>query len=171
MDLFILRHGEADKSSDTDDFARSLTVGGTRDVTHVARWLKGLDMKFDVIITSPLKRANQTASIVAKILDIENKLMDWDELQPESNRIELYHKLLSKQFEEESAVLIVGHEPYLSTLISEIISEAESSSRIVLKKAGLAKMRITSHSAQIIHGELEWLLTPKLMKNIQNDKR
>jgi len=172
MDLFILRHGEADKSSDTDDFARSLTVAGTRDVTHVARWLKGLDMKFDVIITSPLKRANQTASIVAKILNIENKLMDWDELQPESNRIELYHKLSSKQFEEESAVLIVGHEPYLSTLINEVTSVTDNaSSRIVLKKAGLAKMRITSHSAQIIHGELEWLLTPKLMKNIENDKR
>ena len=172
MDLFILRHGEADKSSDTDDSARSLTVAGTRDVTHVARWLKGLDMKFDVIITSPLKRANQTASIVAKILNIENKLMDWDELQPESNRIALYHKLSSEQFEKKSTVLIVGHEPYLSTLISQVTSVTDDpSSRIVLKKAGLAKMRITSHSAQIMHGELEWLLTPKLMKNIENDKR
>jgi len=62
-------------------------------------------------------------------------------------------------------VLIVGHEPYLSTLISEVISLTdETSSRIVLKKAGLAKMKITSYSSQIIHGELEWLLTPQLMK-------
>ena len=123
-------------------------------------------MKFDVIITSPLKRAHQTGSIVAKIFNIENKLIDWHELQPESNRIELYRKLSSQQFREESTVLIVGHEPYLSSLINEIISEAESSSSIVLKKTGLAKISITSHSAQNMHGELKWLLTPKLMKNI-----
>ena len=167
MDLFVLRHGEADKSSNSGDFGRLLTVEGAADVTHLAEWLKDLDVNFDVIITSPLKRAHQTASIVAKIFNIENKLMDWDELQPESNRIELYRKLSSKQFKEESTVLIVGHEPYLSTLISEVTSVTDDgSSRIVLKKAGLAKMRITSHSAQIIHGEIEWLLTPKLMKNI-----
>src|SRR3989442_1558781 len=167
MDLFILRHGEADKSSDGGDFARQLTAAGTTDVTHVAEWLKDLDMKFDVIITSPLKRAHQTASIVAKIFNIENKLMNWDELQPESNRIELYRKLSSEQFKQKSAILIVGHEPYLSSLISEIISEADdSSSHVVLKKAGLAKIRITSQYAQIMHGELEWLLSPKLMKNI-----
>ena len=166
MELFILRHGEADKSSGNGDFARPLTVVGTRNITQAAEWLKDLDVKFDVIITSPLKRAHQTASIVAKIFNIENKLMNWHELQPESNRIELYRKLSSQQFRQESTVLIVGHEPYLSSLISEIISEAESSSRIVLKKAGLAKISITSHSAQNMHGELEWLLTPNLMKNI-----
>jgi phosphohistidine phosphatase len=156
MELFILCHGEADKSS----------VVGTRDITQVAEWLKDLDVKLDVIITSPLKRAHQTGSIVAKIFNIENKLMDWHELHPESNIIELYRKLSFQQFRQESTVLIVGHEPYLSSLISETISEAESSSRIILKKAGLAKISITSHSAQNMHGELEWLLTPKLMKNI-----
>jgi phosphohistidine phosphatase len=114
---------------------------GTKDITQVAEWFEDLDMKFDVIITSPLKRAHQTASIVAKIFNIENKLNDWHELQPESNRIELYRKLSSQQFS-------VGHEPYLSSLISEIISEAGSSSRSVLKKAGLAKISITSHSSK-----------------------
>ena len=62
--------------------------------------------------------------------------------------------------------LIVGYEPYLSSLISEIISDANTSSHLVLKKAGLAKIRITSQYAQNIHGELKWLLTPKLMKTI-----
>ena len=166
MDLFILRHGEADKSSGSGDFARPLTVAGTEDITQVAQWLKDLDAKLDAVTTSPLKRAHQTASIVAKIFNIESKLMDWDELKPESNRMELYRKLSFKLF-KESTVLIVGHEPYLSTLISEIISLTDDAScRIVLKKAGLAKMNITSYSVQIIHGELEWLLTPKLMKSI-----
>ena len=132
----------------------------------MAGWLKDLGVEFDTIITSPLKRAHQTASIVSKIFNIESNLMNWDELQPEGNRIELYRKLASEQlFKQESAVLIVGHEPYLSSLISEIISETNASSHVVLKKAGLAKIRITSQ-AQTTHGELEWLLTPKPMKNI-----
>jgi len=165
MDLFALRHGEADKSSDSGDFGRLLTVDGTADVRHLAEWLKDFGVNFDVIITSPLKRARQTASIVAKTLNVENKLLEWDELRPESEGKVLYNKLSSGQFQKESTVLIVGHEPYLSTLISEVISLTdETSSRIVLKKAGLAKMKITSYSSQIIHGELEWLLTPQLMK-------
>jgi phosphohistidine phosphatase len=167
MSLFILRHGEAGKFSDGNDFVRPLTDAGATDVTHVAEWLKDRGVKFDAIITSPLKRAHQTASIVSKIFNIENNLINWEELRPGRNRTEFYGKLLSEQlFKQESDVLVVGHEPYLSSLISEIISEANSSSHIVLKKAGLAKIRITSQSAQIIHGELEWLLTPNLMKNI-----
>ena len=91
----------------------------------------------------------------------------WDELKPEGNRKELYRKL-SQKFKQDSSILIVGHEPYLSTLISEVISEGNrvgtAGGRVVLKKAGLAKVRITSSSHQMIHGELRWLLTPKHLK-------
>jgi phosphohistidine phosphatase len=121
-------------------------------------------VRFDAIITSPLKRAHQTASIVSKIFNIENNLINWDELRPEGSRIELYRKL-SQLFEQESDALVVGHEPYLSSLISEIISDGSASSHVVLKKAGLAKVRITSQSAQAMRGELEWLLTPNLVKS------
>jgi phosphohistidine phosphatase len=76
MNLFILRHGEAGKFSDGNDFVRPLTDAGATDVTHVAEWLKDLGVKFDAIITSPLKRAHQTASIVSKICNIENNLIN-----------------------------------------------------------------------------------------------
>jgi phosphohistidine phosphatase len=106
MHLFILRHGEAKSSDGNDDFVRPLTVAGTTDVTLVAKWLKGIGVNFDAIITSPLKRAHQTASIVSKIFNTENNLMNWEELRPEGNRIELYRKLSSEQlFKQESDVL------------------------------------------------------------------
>ncbi|MGC2681714.1 MAG: histidine phosphatase family protein, partial [Candidatus Nitrosopolaris sp.] len=89
MDLFILRHGEADKSSDGDDFVRPLTVEGTTDVKRVAEWLN------DLGVEGTLKRAQQSASIVSKIFNIENNLMNWEELQPGRNRIEFYRKLSS----------------------------------------------------------------------------
>ena len=61
MDLFILRHGEADKSSDGDDFIRPLTVEGATDVTCVAEWLKDLGVKFGAIDTKVYQ--NSTLSI------------------------------------------------------------------------------------------------------------
>ncbi len=94
---------------------------------------------------------------------------NWDELKPERNRKELYRKL-SQKFKQYSSILIVGHEPYLSSLIGKVMSEEDrvgtAGGRIVLKKAGLAKIRITSSSHQMIHGELRCLLTPKHMKKI-----
>jgi phosphohistidine phosphatase len=171
MDLFILRHGEAGKrlSSGSSDFDRPLTITGKREVTDIAKSLKDFGVKFNFIITSPLKRAHQTASLVAMAFSSENKMEKWDELKPDGNRIDLYRKLF-QQFKQDSSILIVGHEPYLSSLISEVMSEVDRAGtacgRIVLKKAGLAKVRITSSSPQTIHGELRWLLTPKHMKKI-----
>lgn len=164
MDLFILRHGEAGKKLATGnrDFERSLTVGGQKEVAHIAKSLKDLGIKFDFILTSPLKRAHQTAAIVSKIFKNEKKMEDWDELKPEGNRPELYRKLT--QFKQQSSVLIVGHEPYLSDMISEIIFDGKGK-HVVLKKAGLAKIGIISASPKL-HGELKWLLTPRHMKNM-----
>jgi phosphohistidine phosphatase len=164
MDLFILRHGEAGKKLATGnrDFERSLTVGGQKEVAHIAKSLKDLGIKFDFILTSPLKRAHQTAAIVSKIFKNEKKIEDWNELKPEGNRPELYRKLT--HFKQQSSVLIVGHEPYLSDMISEIIFDGKGK-HVVLKKAGLAKIGITSASPKL-HGELKWLLTPRHMKNM-----
>jgi phosphohistidine phosphatase len=166
MDMFILRHGDAGKriSPDSSDFDRPLTIEGKREVANIAKSLKDIGVKFNFIITSPLKRAHETASIVAMTFNSENTMENWDELKPEGNSRDLYRKL-SQKFKQDSSILIVGHEPYLSSLISEIISE-NVTSHVVLKKAGLAKIGITSIHTQSIHGELEWLLTPKLMKNI-----
>jgi phosphohistidine phosphatase len=167
MDMFILRHGEAGKriSPGSNDFDRPLTIEGKREVADIAKSLKDIGVKFNFIITSPLKRAHETASIVAMIFNKENVMENWGELKPNVHvDRELYRKL-SQKFKQDSSILIVGHEPYLSSLISEIISE-DVTSHVVLKKAGLAKIRITSMSTRSMHGELEWLLTPKLMKNI-----
>src|SRR5215831_19320612 len=96
MNLFILRHGEAGKFSG-NDCVRPLIDAGVTDITHVAEWLKDVGVKFDAIITSPLKRAYQTAFIVSKIFNIENNLINWEELRAGRNRIEFYQKLSSEQ--------------------------------------------------------------------------
>ena len=165
MDLFILRHGEAGQrlSTGRGDFQRSLTTAGQKEVSDIAKSLKELGTKFDVVITSPLKRAHQTAAIVAKTLKIEKKMQDWDESSPEGNRIDLYNKL--SHLKQQSLVLVVGHEPYLSKMVSEIIFDGNDGGRIALKKSGLARIRIIS-SAPKFQGELRWLLTPKLLSDM-----
>jgi phosphohistidine phosphatase len=172
MDLFILRHGEAGKrlSSATSDFHRPLTLAGKREVRDISKSLKDIGVKFNFIITSPLKRTYQTASIVAMVFKKKSNIETWDELKPEGNSVDLYRKL-SQKFKQNSSILIVGHEPYLSSLIRDIVSDGSCLGtpigHVVLKKAGLAKVRITSSSDQMLQGELRWLLTPMLMKKIK----
>lgn len=167
MDLFILRHGEAGQrgSAGRGDFQRPLTTAGQKEISDIATSLKDLGIKLDVVITSPLKRAHQTASIVAKIFKIEKKMQDWAELSPEGKRLDLYKKLL--QLKQQSSVLVVGHEPYLSGMISEMIFDGNNGGRITLKKSGLARIRVISSTSKF-QGELRWLLTAKLLKNMSS---
>ena len=164
VELYILRHGEAGKRipSGSKDSERPLTVAGQEEVAQVAKALDRLGVRFDFVATSPLKRASQTAGVVARVLKVKKSSMEeWSELKPEGRRAELYRKL--SQFKPESLVLIVGHEPYLSTVVGEIAFGSTGS--VVLKKAGLAKLTVAAFQPKI-KGELRWLLTPKHLKKI-----
>ena len=161
MDLFILRHGKAGKASaETDDAARALTRDGKEGITQLAQWMKEKQFRFDTIATSPLKRAHQTAGIVSSVLGQDDRLAVWDELAPGGDPDTICYKV--SQQGTEAAVLIVGHEPALSTLISTIIS-GEGSSSIILSKGGLAKIGNYSFTSRP-SGELRWLVTPKLIR-------
>jgi phosphohistidine phosphatase len=159
IDLFILRHGEAGNRMMVveEDSERPLTPEGRIEMLQIAKSLKAVGLQSDRIVTSPLRRAQETAAIVAKILKIPI-FEEWDELRPDGNKTTLYHKLA--RLERNSRVMLVGHEPYLSSMIGEIVGA--TSTRIVLKKGGLGKVRINSFSPRI-SGELRWLLTPKVI--------
>jgi phosphohistidine phosphatase len=163
MDLFILRHGDAGRHSATsrDDSKRSLTVDGKNEIEEIANGLNSLGVELDYIFTSPLLRSKQTAEIIFNNLKCKNQIGEWDELKPEGNKLQLYNKLST--LKQDSSVLIVGHEPYLSELIGESISRGPS--RIDLKKGGMARIKTISLLPKI-RGELRWLLTPKHMKKI-----
>jgi phosphohistidine phosphatase len=164
MDLIILRHGEAGKRMVVTgaDAERALTVAGRDEVKEVAERMKSLKMEFDVIATSPLKRARETAEIVAKTLKKQKTLEAWDELKPEGEHKALYRRL--SKLRADSSVLVVGHEPYLGVMIGELIG-GRPGVRVALKKAGLAKVELTS-LVPVPSGELRWLLTPKLVKRV-----
>jgi len=159
IDLFILRHGEAGNRMTVveKDSERPLTPEGRTEMQKIAKSLKAIGLQTDRIYTSPLRRARETAEIAAKILEIPT-LEEWDELKPDGSKTGLYRKLA--RLEQNLRPILVGHEPYLTSMIGEIIGT--TSAKIVLKKGGVAKVRITSFSPRI-SGELRWLLTPKII--------
>lgn len=167
MDLYLLRHGDAGKrmagaGGNSGDVP--LTIVGREEIAIIARSVKDLNLKFSAIVTSPLKRAVQTAKIIAKVLAMEKRISIWNELVPEGNRSKLYNIL--NQYTRESSVLMIGHEPYLSNMMYDMIfqkNRVNQLGRINLKKAGLAKIRVISLTPNI-SGELRWLLTPRILK-------
>ena len=171
LDLYLLRHGDAGKrmavaaGGNTGDVP--LTIGGREEIAIIARSVKALNLRFSAIVTSPLKRAVQTAKIIAKVLAIENRISVWNDLVPEGNRSKLYNKL--NQYTRDSSVLMIGHEPYLSNIMYDMIfqkNRVNQLGRISLKKAGLAKIRVISLTPNI-SGELRWLLTPRILKLLE----
>ncbi len=163
MDLLILRHGEAGRHSlSPGDSKRQLTSEGRQEIVDLSAGLQSLKIKLDYVLTSPLLRAKQTAEVVAKSLKYKDKIEELDSLKPEGSRLEFYD-ILSK-LKRDSVVLVVGHEPYLSEMISEAIS-SQSDCRIRLKKAGLARIKVISILPKI-KGELRWLLAPKHLNKI-----
>ena len=163
-----MRHGEAGKRIPVAamDTIRVLTAAGKQEVEEVGEAMAKLGYKFDVVATSPLKRAKETASIVSEALNRKDRVEEWSELSPEGSRSALYRRLTSVR--PGSRVLCVGHEPYLTIAVGEIVGRGGDSStgfRISLKKGGLVKLLVTGFNPRI-SGELRWLLTPKQIRRM-----
>ena len=163
MNLYILRHGiavEPTAHGFAKDADRPLTPEGERKLLQIAKAMEALDLTFDLILSSPYLRARHTAEIVAEALKARKKLELSDNLTPGGSTKKLVELLNHLQPPPEN-VLLVGHEPYLSGLISLLVS-GDATLAVVMKKAGLGKLTTES----LKHGRcaaLEWLLTPKQM--------
>jgi phosphohistidine phosphatase len=164
MDLYLFRHAEAGKRipAPARDIERSLTAEGKEELEDVARSLARLKIRPDHIVSSPLKRTRETADTVAKALKQRGKVEIWDELKPEGSKLELFKRL--SKLKPESTVLCVGHEPYLSQAINEVMGH-QGPPRILLRKCGLARLSVKGFNPKV-EGELRWLLTPRLLKRM-----
>jgi phosphohistidine phosphatase len=166
MELYILRHAIAEPltaSVKGGDSERKLTEEGVRKMRRAARGMKAAKLSFDVILSSPHVRAKQTAEIVADVFGLEKRLELLPALTPDGNPKELLDAL-SHKHGKRKRVLLVGHEPYLSRLISVLIS-GDTRITIEFKKGGLCKLS----AGALEYGRcatLEWLLTPGLLRKM-----
>jgi phosphohistidine phosphatase len=158
MDLYILRHGLAEEQSQSGkDRDRQLTEEGIKKTRAAGKALRKMELHFDLVLSSPFPRAWQTAEIVTEECGCAKALQRCDPLSsgaPMSGVLQEITRAAAKY----SSVMIVGHEPDLSELISVLLSGAPSLA-ITMKKGGLAKLTLAI--AEPGTARLEWLLTPK----------
>lgn len=141
MLVYLIRHGIAvDREAPNcpPDTQRPLTPKGIKKSEAAARGLRGLDVKPDVVLTSPWLRAFQTAEIFCETLEFPSKkIVRTDSLKGTSAPGDLLREL---QTIKAKVVLCFGHEPHLHLVISHVL---HTSAKIAeLKKAGLALLEL-----------------------------
>jgi phosphohistidine phosphatase len=156
MELYFLRHGAAAPRAgwEGDDSKRPLTDPGRAEVARMAGLLARSAPALDAVVTSPYLRASQTAEIVAQHLNLQDKVVSDERLEPGFDAARL-GKLI-KQFPEAKALLLVGHEPDFTMTIGEI-----TGGRVVLKKGGMAYVDTADGSLK--KAVLVWLVQPGLI--------
>ena len=152
MEVYFLRHGEADwpKWKKSDD-ERPLTKRGKKQMRDVARFLDHLKVRPDLIVTSPLPRAAQTAEIAADYL--KAKLRKDELLAPGFGASKLPTVL---KRHGARVLMLVGHEPDFTQVISELTGAS-----LKLSKAGVALVDVDPESEE---GKLLWLFPPKFAR-------
>jgi phosphohistidine phosphatase len=161
MIVYFLRHANAGKplANLKKDEKRALDKEGTEQCGIVGRALAALDVQVDAMISSPLKRAAQTASLVGNELSYEGKLQFEDALRPTATFAD-FRRLLEK-YSKQEAIMVVGHNPTLSEFLGRSISETGCEAGTELKKGAVAKVEIGRNSAM-----LHWCVTPKVLRSL-----
>ena len=168
MELLVIRHGEAmdkeefAKTGKSDDL-RPLTSAGMEEMKEIARGLRELVKKIDLLVTSPLVRAVQTAEIVGAAYDIDVSETT-TALSPDSDP-EDFEKW-SADFEDVKRIAVVGHEPHLTALVSWLLT-GEDDAIIDLKKGGMCLLEFDS-GIKSGSGILNWLMTPRQLTRIKS---
>jgi len=165
MDVILIRHAKAgnrDPNSWPDDDERPLTAEGQVEHRAVMRAAKKMGVKFDFLVTSPLKRARESAEIVAQAYRWAEEPQIAAELG-HSYSVAAVVKLLAK-FPPDSRVALVGHEPDFSGLTTALIG-GKSGLGIQLKKSGIVGIRFEG-PAEADAGTLLFLLKPSQLRRI-----
>lgn len=162
MELVFLRHGVAVDGADWkgDDADRPLTEEGAARTKEVVRGLRAMKIRPDVILSSPLLRARETAEIARKGLLADAKVEVVDELESAASPDRLLTRLAD--LADKPLVLCVGHEPHISTTISAMIS-GKTAASVEVKKASACAIRF-SGIPKSGAGTLLWLLPPKFLR-------
>ena len=163
MIIYFLRHASAGKKmlNPKKDDRRPLDQEGILQSRYMGRMLASLDVQVDRIVSSPLTRAMQTATLVANELAYESPVQADEALLPESD-FDNFRNMLSrlKKFEE---IIVVGHNPSFTEFLSKTVSGAAGATQIEFKKGAVAKVEMDGRN-----GTLHWLVVPKIARVLQS---
>jgi len=166
MQLLIIRHAIAEDKVEfartgRDDTERPLTREGKKQMRHVVNGMRRVVRTIDVLASSPLVRAEQTAAIVAEEYD-EISIDTVPELSPESDPAAFARWLRTQR--EAKVVAVVGHEPHLGMLTTWLMTGSRES-HVTLEKGGACMLEIDERPGAR-SATLQWSLTPEVMKRL-----
>jgi phosphohistidine phosphatase len=167
MNLFVLRHASAGVARPNPllDVKRPLDKEGKTHCLRLAHLLNAMKVNFDIVISSPLKRAMQTAQMVATETGYEQRIQIANALLPEAT-FSQFQRLLRDSAAFEN-VLVVGHNPNITSFLGQLIvgpaaaDDTPGNARIRLRKGSLARLTIQRGPAV-----LQALLDPRVVRTL-----
>ncbi len=162
MILYFLRHASAGKKllGPKKDERRPLDEEGILQARYIGRMLANLDVQVEQIVSSPLKRAMQTASLLANELAFESAVLKDDALRPDGE-YDQFQSMLAR-FKKHEAIVVVGHNPNFTEFLSKTIAGAAGTAHVEFKKGAVAKVELNGRT-----GTLHWMVTPKIARSLQ----
>ncbi len=158
MEIYLFRHGIAeDGRAGEPDSDRSLTAEGKKKLRGVLHAAAEAGVQPSLILTSPYRRALQTAQLAAELLKYQGDLLRTRSLEPSSRPDAVWEEI--RVHKDEPQILLVGHEPLFSALTAYLLGC--SGFQIDFKKGGLACVEVDKF-AGAPKGVLKWYFTPKL---------
>jgi phosphohistidine phosphatase len=158
MEIYLLRHGIAeDAPAGQPDSERALTSDGRKKLRSVLRTAASAGVAPSLILTSPYKRALQTAQLAAEILEYKGDMLRTKALEPSSVPKAVWDEI--RVHKDEAGILLSGHEPLFSRLMAYLLGSPNL--QVDFKKGAIACIELDRFPAEP-HGVLRWILTPKL---------
>jgi phosphohistidine phosphatase len=158
VEIYLLRHGIAeDAHSGQPDAQRELTAEGKEKLRRVLKRAKAADVSPSLILSSPYRRAVETAAIAADVLEYKGKIPETEALAPHGTPQAVWEELRARQ--GESAILLASHEPLMSTLAAFLLDSPAL--QVDMKKAALLRIDCDKLGRDP-RGVLKWMLTPSL---------
>jgi phosphohistidine phosphatase len=161
--LYLIRHGLAEERGEAwpDDSRRPLSEEGMSRLRKEARGLVRIGVTFDVVLTSPLVRARQTADIVAGVFSTRPAIVVIESLAPDGSAQAVLSDL-EKQA-RRTRIALVGHEPGIGELAARL---AGSRRALVFKKGSICRIDVKS-LPPAGPGTIRWFITPKILRELR----
>ena len=158
MEIYLLRHGSAERASAGEpDSSRSLTEEGHQEVRRVLAAAKLAHACPTLILSSPYRRAQETARLAADLLDSKQPVVTADALLPDSTPQAVWDEI--RIHRDEPSLLLAGHEPLFSACTAYLLGTPDL--QVDFPKAGMVHIDMDQFGPRP-RGVLKWMLTPHL---------
>jgi phosphohistidine phosphatase len=163
MQIYLLRHAIAEDGKGHPDSERALTDQGREKLRRVLKRARAAGVAPSLILSSPYKRAVETAEIAAEILGYQGKVVRTRALLPEASPFDAWEEIRTRK--DEASILLASHEPLMSSLVAFLLDSPAL--QVDMKKAALVRVDCERIGPEAT-GVLKWMITPALANEGRN---